>query len=153
MAIEATLLPWTVEESDVGIIACMRRWVQQRGNLGSAGEVVRAACEVERELVAHLGGRFIRIHKCAGGWTPVTEADEAKQKTPELFDGYVKPDRILIRPEAWRRYCNGSDTGEIARHLHRKGVLIADENSVSKSEQVIGRTQRFYVWSRASLTL
>src|SRR5262249_9538611 len=28
MAIEATLLPWTVEESDAGIIACMRRWVQ-----------------------------------------------------------------------------------------------------------------------------
>jgi hypothetical protein len=137
MAIEATLLPWTVDEADAGIIACMRRWVQQRGNLDSAGELVRAACEVERELVAHLGDRFIHI----------------RQRTPELFDGYVKPDRILIRPEAFRRYCNGSDTGEIARHLHRKGVLIADEDSVSKSEQVIGRTQRFYVWSRASLTL
>jgi uncharacterized protein (DUF927 family) len=153
MAIEATLLPWTVEESDGGIIACMRRWVQQRGNIDSAGEVVRAAREVERELVAHLSDRFIYIHKCAGGWTPATEADEAKQKTPELFDGYAKPDRILIRPEAFRRYCNGSDPGDIARHLRQRGVLIADENSVSKSEQVIGKTERFYVWSRASLTL
>jgi putative DNA primase/helicase len=50
MAIEATLLPWTVEESDMGIIACMRRWVQQRGNLDSAGELVRAAYEVEPNL-------------------------------------------------------------------------------------------------------
>jgi hypothetical protein len=35
-------------------------------------------------------------------WTVLTKADEIKQLTPELFDGYVKPDRILIRPEAWR---------------------------------------------------
>jgi uncharacterized protein (DUF927 family) len=153
MAIEAVLLPWTMEEADVGIIACMRRWVQQRGNIDSAGEVVRAAREVERELVAHLSDRFIYIHKCAGGWTPATEADEAKQKTPERFDGYVKPDRVLVRPEAWRRYCDGADSGEIARHLKQLGALIADENSVSKSEQVIGKTERFYVWSRASLTL
>ena len=34
---------------------------------------------------------------------PATEADEVKQATPDLFDGYVKSDRILIRPEAWRR--------------------------------------------------
>jgi putative DNA primase/helicase len=149
----ATLLPWTVEESDAGIIACMRRWVQQRGNLDSAGEVVRAAREFERELVARLGDHFIHIHKLgAGGWTPATEADEFRQRTPERFDGYVKPDRILIRPEAFRQYCNGSDPGDIARHLRQRGVLIADGNSMSKSEQVIGRTQRFYVVSRASLT-
>jgi hypothetical protein len=131
----------------------MRRWVQQRGNLDSAGEVVRAAREVERELVAALPDRFIHIHKTGGGWTPVMEADEFRQKTPELFDGYAKPDRILIRPEAFRRYCNGSDPGEIARHLKQQGVLIADENGVSKSEQVIGKSDRFYVWSRACLTL
>jgi hypothetical protein len=33
MAIEASLLPWAVEEADAGVIACMRRWVQQRGNM------------------------------------------------------------------------------------------------------------------------
>jgi uncharacterized protein (DUF927 family) len=153
MAIEAVLLPWTIDATDAGIIACMRRWVQQRGNLDSAGEVVRVAREVERELGAALRDRFIHIQKSAGGWAPVTEADEFRQRTPERLDGFVKPDRILIRPEAWRRYCNGSDPGEIARHLKQQGMLIADENSVSKSEQVIGKTERFYVWSRASLTL
>jgi hypothetical protein len=152
MAIEATLLPWAIEESDAGITACMRRWVQQRGNIDSAGEVARAVREVERELVASLNDRFIHIHKKGrGGWTPVTEVDEFRQKTPERFDGYVKPDRILIRPQAFRRYCNGSDPGDIARHLKQQRVLIADEDGVSKSEQVIGGTDRFYVWSRASL--
>jgi hypothetical protein len=36
---------------------------------------------------------------------------------PKLFDGYAKDDRILGRPEAWRRLCNGFDHGEIARQL------------------------------------
>jgi hypothetical protein len=31
MAIAAELLPWSVEEADAGIIACMQRWVLQRG--------------------------------------------------------------------------------------------------------------------------
>ena len=63
----------------------------------------------------------------------------SRQRTPELFDGYVKPDRVLIRPEAWRRYCNGVDPAEIARHFQHRGALIADDNGVSKSEQVIGK--------------
>ena len=117
MAIAAGLLPWTVEEADMGIVACMGRWVAQRGNVDTAGEVVRAAREVERKLAAGLGDRFIHIHKSKTGnkWIPATEADEAKAETPEHFDGYVKPDRILIRPEAWRRYCDGFDPAEIAR--------------------------------------
>ena len=152
MAIAAGLLPWTVEGADKGIVACMDRWVKQRGNADTAGEVVRAARELERELAAGLSNRFIHIHKVGTGWTPVTEADELKQRTPELFDGCVKPDRILVRPEAWHRYCNGSDPAAIAQHFQQRGALIAGDNSLSKTEQVIGRTGRFYVLSRASLT-
>jgi hypothetical protein len=37
MAIAAGLLPWTIEEADAGIAACMGRWVAQRGNLDMAG--------------------------------------------------------------------------------------------------------------------
>ena len=103
MAIAAGLLPWTVEEADAGIVACMGRWVAQRGNVDTAGEVVRAARQVERELVSGLGDRFIHIRRSGNKWMPVSEADEFRQRTPELFDGYVKPDRILVRTEAWRR--------------------------------------------------
>jgi uncharacterized protein (DUF927 family) len=53
---------------------------------------------------------------------------------------------------AWRRYCNGVDPAEIARHFQERGALIADDNGVSKAEQVIGKVERFYVLSRAALT-
>ena len=152
MAIEAGLLPWSAVNADAGIVACMQRWVAQRGNLDTAGELVRAASQIELDLVARVNDRFIRIHKTAKGWTPATEADAIKQQTPELFDGYAKPDRILVRPEAWRRYANGVDPSEVARHFHERGILIADDNGMSRTEQVIGTIGRFYVLSRAVLT-
>jgi uncharacterized protein (DUF927 family) len=151
MAIEADLLPWSTAQADTGIVACMSRWVAQRGNVDVAGEIVRAARQIELELVAGLD-RFIAIYKVGKAWKPATEADALKQETSKDFDGYVKPDRILVRPEAWRRYCNGVDPSEIARHFQRRGVLIADGEGVSKAEQVIGKADRFYVLLRASLT-
>jgi hypothetical protein len=153
MAIAAELLPWSVEEADAGIIACMQRWVLQRGNLDTAGEVVRAARQVERELVSGLGENFIHIHKTGGRWKPLTEADELKQKTPERFDGYVKPDHVLLWPGALRRRCNGIDPVEIARHLQQRGVLIPGDDGMARPEQVLGsKVHRFYVLSRARLT-
>lgn len=153
MAIEAGLLPWTMESADTGIVCCMQRWVAQRGNVDTAGEIVRAARQIELDLVEGLD-RFIAIHKVGKAWTAVTEADAIKQQTAKDFDGYLKPDpdRILVRPEAWRRRCNGVDPSEIARHFQRRGVLIADGEGVSKIEQVIGKPDRFYVLLRASLT-
>ena len=152
MAIEAGLLPWSIEESDAGIVACMSRWVVQRGNVDTAGEVVRAAYEIERELATNLTDRFIHIRKQGKAWIPAAAADAVKQRTPELYDGYAKPDRLLVKPEAWRRFCNGFDPAAIARHFQRRGVLIAGKDNPTKTEQVPGKTDRFYVLSRASLT-
>jgi putative DNA primase/helicase len=153
MAIAAGLLPWTIEEADMGIVACMGRWVAQRGNVDTAGEVVRAARQVERELVSGFGENFIHIHKTGGRWKPLTEADELKQKTPERFDGYVKPDHVLLWPAALRRRCNGIDPVEIARHLQQRGLLIPGDDGMARPEQVLGsKVHRFYVLSRARLT-
>src|SRR5215831_7089734 len=135
MAIAAKLLPWTVEETDAGIVACMGRWVAQRGNVDTAGEIVRAAQQVARELVAGLNDRFIHIKKVSGKWVPVSEADELRLRTPELFDGFAKPDFILIRPEAWKRYTNGFDPSVIAEQLKRRGALIGSGSEMSKSEE------------------
>src|SRR5262245_2099501 len=107
MAIAAGLLPWTIEEADVGIVACMQRWVAQRDNLDTAGEVVRAAREAKHALARDLNDRFIQLRQHGRRWVLASAADEAKQSTPESFDGYLKPDSILVRPAAWRRYCNG----------------------------------------------
>ena len=152
MAIEAGLLPWTIENADAGIIACMGRWVAQRGNLDTAGEIVRTALQIEAGVIAGMDDRFIHIHRAGKSWAPVTAADEIKQQTPELFDGYVKPDRVLVRPEALRRYCNGFDPGEIAERFRQRGVLIPGDKKLSRTEQVIGAGGRFYVLRRASLT-
>ena len=87
MAIAAGLLPWTVEEADMGIVACMGRWVAQRGNVDTAGEVMRAARQVERKLAAGLRDRFIHINKSKSGnkWMPVREADEVKAENSRAF--------------------------------------------------------------------
>ena len=85
---------------------------------------------------------------------PATQADEAKAKTPEHFDGFIKSDHVLFRPEAWRRYCDGGEPVEIARHFLDRGVLVLGDNgSLSKSQQVIGGSGRFYVLRMAALTL
>jgi hypothetical protein len=139
-------------QADTGIVAAMGRWAAQRDNLDTAGEIVRAARRVEADLVAGLGDRFIHIHRADNKWTPITPADEVRQQTPELFDGYAKPDRVCVRPEVWRRYCNGFDPAEIAGHFKQRGVLIAGDNGTSRSEQVIGTVGRFYVLSREALT-
>jgi uncharacterized protein (DUF927 family) len=152
MPIEAGLLPWSVAQADADIVACMSRWVAQRGNVDTAGEIVRAARQVEADLVAGISDRFIHIHLYDKKWRPVTPADEVKQQTSKLFDGYAKPDRLLVRPEVWRQYCNGFDPAEIAEHFKQRGVLIGGDNSMSKPEQVIGTVGRFYVLSRAALT-
>jgi uncharacterized protein (DUF927 family) len=153
MAIAAGLLPWTVEEADTGITACMARWVAQRGNTDTAGEIVRAAQQVERELVKNLAENFIHIHQVNGKWTPISEVDELRQRTPELFDGYAKPDFLLVWPGAWKRYTNGFDPSVIAEQLKRRGLLVSGGAKVSKTEQVIGGSSRFYVLKRAALTL
>jgi len=146
MAIEAGLLPWGVESADAGIVACMGRWAAQRGHTDSAGEIVRAAGQIVADLTAQLSDRFIRVAKTGKGWAPATAADVIKQKTPEEFDGYARPDgTILMRPEAWRRHCGASDPSEIGRYFQQRNILIADDNGkLSRSERVMGAAERFY---------
>jgi putative DNA primase/helicase len=42
MTIEADLLPWGIEQAEASIVACMGRWVEQRGNI-----VLCQSCECE----------------------------------------------------------------------------------------------------------
>jgi hypothetical protein len=153
MAIAAGLLPWSAEDVDALIVACMQRWVTQRGNVNTAGELLRAADEVVANIRAALSDRFIAIHKPRRAWEPVTTADKIKQRSAARFDGYVKlPDRILVRPEAFKRLCNGGDPHEIAKHLQQRGMLLTDnDGKLSKLEPVIGKVERFYALSLTPL--
>jgi hypothetical protein len=146
MAIAAGLLPWTVEEADAGIIACMERWVRESGNIDTVGELQRAVDRFWATI--ETAGRFISIHKNARGrWVPATEADAIKQKTPDQFDGYdVKDGHILVRPEAWRRFCDGADPETIAQHLIEKGELLPDnQGKRARKQEVLGKPGRYYM--------
>jgi hypothetical protein len=153
LAIDANILPWTVEEADAGLIAVLERWVKQRDNIDTVGELARAAREVVTTIKAALADRFIAIHKPKRAWEPVAEADKIKQENAANFDGYVKPEHVLVRPEAFRRYCGGFDADEIAKRLQQQDMLIPDnEDKRSRAEQVIGKVERFVVLSLTRLT-
>jgi hypothetical protein len=52
--------------------------------------------------------------------------------------------------ELYEQGRNEADDTE-ASQISSSGALIADDNGVSKAEQVIGKVERFYVLSRAAL--
>jgi hypothetical protein len=154
MAIEANVLPWTFEEANAGLIACLERWVKQSGNTDPAIVRSRFRADLLRKLADDLSDCFIHIRKVKGRFVPATDSDLAKQqKSPEAYDGYVKEDLVLIRPEAWVKRCAGADHVEMARHFHARGVLLANEKDgkFSKTVQTIGRSERVYVVRRTAL--
>jgi hypothetical protein len=144
MAIETDLLPWSVAQADAGIVACMQRWVRQRGNVDTAGEIVHAVRQIEADLAAAIeAGHFVQLHKTNNGWSATTEADEA-------VDGYLKGDVALIRPKAWHRLCAGRD--DLAKELCRIGKLIPDNaGKTSRKETILGKPGRYYVWNTGTL--
>ncbi len=143
MGIEAGLLPWTYEDTDVGVAACIARWATNRaGRLDLAGEMVSAVEQIREILAADLHGRFIHLQRNEddGQLEYVSLSDENKRDTL----GFVKDGRILVEPTAWRHVlCAGFDPEKTARHLRDEGLLIADEGKLQKQERVLrGVVQR-----------
>ena len=51
MAIEAKLLPWSINDTDLGIAACMMRWLKSRkGRLDVTGEMLGAIEQIRTIL-------------------------------------------------------------------------------------------------------
>jgi hypothetical protein len=91
--------------------------------------VVRAAQQIAGAIAANLVDRFIHIHKKGRQWAAATSVDEIKQRTADLFDGYLKldpenGDLVLIRAKPWQRYCNMFNSTDVAEHFKQRGVLI-----------------------------
>ena len=103
MAIEAKLLPWSIEDTDCGVAACMTRCLTSRkGRLDLTGETLGAIEQIRTILAADLHGRFIHLRKNADGKLEYANtADNTKRDTL----GYVKEGRILVEPTAWRGCC------------------------------------------------
>jgi len=134
MAIEANLLPWSINETDLGVAACMMRWLRSRkGRLDLTGEMLSAIEQIRTILAADLHGRFIHQRLIDGKLDYANPADASKRDTL----GYVKDGRILVEPTAWRSVlCAGYDPEKTARHLKNEGLLIADEGKLTHQEKV-----------------
>jgi putative DNA primase/helicase len=148
MAIEAGLLPWSVEDTDLGIAACMTRFAANRtGRLDLAGEMVSAVEQIREILTANLQGRFIHLHiDEEDGRLAMGFGDENKRETL----GFVKDGRILVEPTSWHKVlCAGFDPQKTARHLRDEGLLVADPDKLQKQEKVVRggmpAKNRFYV--------
>jgi putative DNA primase/helicase len=137
MAIGAGLLPWDVEDTDLGVAACMVRWAKTRkGRLDVAGEMIGAVEQIRSILVSSLQGRFIHIHvdEDEGRLEYVSPGDASKRDTL----GFVKDGLILVEPTAWRQVlCAGFDPEKTARHLRGEGLLVADLGKLQKQEKVV----------------
>jgi hypothetical protein len=148
-AIDARLLPWKVKSADAGILACADRWAKQRGDLGISGETLRAVNALRQTILETLADRFVELKPDAKGTLKPT-----RELPPEQVDGYFKPDRILIYPEAWSRLTGNAS--ENMGYLLSKGWLIPGETGAPGKPKVerIGRgqlAQRFYVLRREFL--
>ena len=134
IAIEAKLLPWSIDETDRGVAACMTRCLTSRnGRLDLTGEVLGAVEQIRTILASDLHGRFIHQRVIDGNLDYASPADGTKRDTL----GYVKDGRILVEPTAWRSVLSaGYDPDKTARHLRTEGLLLADEGKLQRKEKV-----------------
>jgi putative DNA primase/helicase len=134
IAIEAKLLPWSIDDTDCGIAACMTRCLSSRnGRLDLTGEMLGAIEQIRAILAADLHGRFIHQRVIDGKLDYANPAEGTKRDTL----GYVKDGRILVDPTAWRNVlCAGYDHDKTARHLKNEGLLIADDGKLRRQEKV-----------------
>jgi hypothetical protein len=151
MAVEAELWPWSIEESDRGIVACTLRWAADRGlpvatlEEKAAEQKLREAIEAERTKFVVLekhpgkgGGLFVPIPEHA-----IIYENSAAFKDAGTLYGFIKIDgentRILIDRDAFHRLSGGCDLDALVAHLQRSGLLQI------KNEKVNGRTAQYYV--------
>ena len=150
MASAAGVVPWTVADIDAGIIACMRRWLQQHGNIDVSGELLRGIKRCRQLLAATIEDRFIRLVLKKRRLVPASAADRRKMAVAQQFDGYVKDGRILVLPDAWRRLWAGLDIDAVKQHLLDAKLLIPSRDGVVPSaEKINGKPTRVYVLAGA----
>jgi putative DNA primase/helicase len=152
MASVAGVVPWSVLEIETGIIACMSRWLQQRGSVDTAGGLLREIRRRWQMFAATVSDRFIHIHINVKGrrLVPASIADQRKMDMADRFDGYIKGDYVLVTPEAWHRWWVGLDADAVKKHLRETGLLRADPSDPLSLQKFKSKTPpaRFYVLAK-----
>ncbi len=159
MAIEAGLWPWSIENSDRGIVACCLRWAADTGMPIVTMEMKAEEQELRARTVAwRAADRFLILNKRPGKgngiFEPVPEhairyEDPMAFKQAGTLSGFIKMDgpesRILVYADEFRRLTEGLDHDGLVAHLQRAGWLTI------KKEKVKGRPDTYYVLAEAFL--
>jgi hypothetical protein len=146
------VVPWSVLEINTAIIACMSRWLQQRGNIDTAGELLREIKRCWQMFAATVSDRFIHIDVNKGRLlAPASAADQRKMDIADQFDGYIKGEHVLVRPEAWHRWWAGLDADAVKKYMREMGLLLADPSDPLSLQKFKSKTPpaRFYVLAKA----
>jgi hypothetical protein len=139
MGISAQILPWSRDEINAGVIACMQRWLKQRGNIDTAAELMQTIERIRRTFAVTAQDRLIRVTSDRGRIVPASPADQSKMDAPDQFDGYIKDGRILLTVAAWERLWHGLDSDAVKKYLLNRGWLIPGPGGkASISERVKG---------------
>jgi hypothetical protein len=128
MAVEAKILPWTRDDIDVGMIACMQRWLNQRGNIDAGGDLLREIQRRREMFAATISDRFVFLRVVDNRIVPISKTDQLKLNAAHQFDGFVKNDRILVWPKTWERWWAGLDADAVKEQLRRVHLLIGGHN-------------------------
>ena len=148
MAVAARILPWTPADINAGIIACMSRWLSQRGNVDAAGELLHEIRRRRQMFAATMADRLIQLSRNGRRLAPASAADHGKMATVDRFDGFVKDGQILLWPATWRRLWAGLDVGEVRQHLLDTQLLIPSASGDVPSPQKFksgAKPAKFYV--------
>src|SRR6516165_226153 len=158
LAIEASILPWSQVDTDAAIIACMQRWLNQRGNIDVAGELLREIERRRRMFAVTANDRLIHLDIVERQLVAASPADQRKMEAAERFDGFFKngraidEGRVLLTPDAWRHLWAGLDLEAVKQHLLRRGLLIPGRDGKVPSAEKYksgAPTARFYVLAAA----
>ena len=152
MAAAAEIVPWEINDIDAAIISCMERWLRQRGNIDTAGELLREIKRRRQMFAATVDDHFIHLSIKDRRLVAASAADQRKMNAEldgeEKFDGYVKDGRVLVRADAWRHLWAGLDANAVRQHLLQARLLIRDRKGNTPSLERMGSKEppaRFYV--------
>jgi hypothetical protein len=137
MGISAQILPWSVAEINAGVIACMQRWLNQRGNIDTAAELVQKIERIRQAFGVTAQDRLIHLKSDSRGRiVPASPADQSKMNAPDQFDGYIKDERILLTVAAWERLWHGLDLSAVKKYLLDRGWLIPGPDKTAVVERI-----------------
>ena len=147
------IVPWSFEEIDNAIIACMERWISQSGNTDEVAELHREVRRRRQTIDVKKG--FVHLVREKRKLVPASPADKRLLKSKK-FDGVALERtsgevQFLVLPETWQRWWDGlPDVDAVKEHLKSEKLLIPDrKGDVPSVEKIDRKSRRVYVLAAA----